>query len=162
MLTIWSVPDCFELFKTNVDKRWCGHSGVQTQQQPDSNGNSVACTEHNLGDRGFIVNSGTGTGPTGFIWVSYVTGPVYIPDHPCPSWLYECHRNTNGKPQYDWGMATALTIPTIHQRGLERHLSSLAGLVLVGNCVHTGQCMTIPSHPWLYCWHKRNSMQWRC
>ncbi len=57
-LTIWSVPDCFELFKTNVENcRYC-HSGVQTLHKPDSNGNSAACTEHKLnqGHRGCIIN----------------------------------------------------------------------------------------------------------
>ncbi len=55
-LTIWSVPDCFEIFKTIRDKCWCGHSGVQTQHISDSNGNSFACKEHNLGHRGSIIN----------------------------------------------------------------------------------------------------------
>ncbi len=47
MLTICSVPDCYELFKTNVDKCQFSHSGVQTQHNPDSNSNSIACMEHN-------------------------------------------------------------------------------------------------------------------
>ncbi len=102
-LTIWSVPDCFKLFKTNMSKCWCGHSGVQTQQHPDSNSNSNACTEHNLSDCGSIIISGTGTGPTVFIRVSYVTGPVYIPDHPWPSWLYEYHWNANGNATVSLG-----------------------------------------------------------
>ncbi len=55
MLTIWSVPDCFEHFKTIRDKCWC-HSGVQTKHNHDSNGDSVVCTEHNLSHHGSIVN----------------------------------------------------------------------------------------------------------
>ncbi len=40
---------------------------MQTQHKLDSNCNSIACMEHNLGDHGSIITSGTGTRPTGFI-----------------------------------------------------------------------------------------------
>ncbi len=91
-LTIWSVPDCFELFKTNVANAvWSFRAANPTQPWLERQYRRVACTEHNLGGCGSIVNSGTGTGPTGFIQVSCVTGTVYIRDHPCPSWVYQSY-----------------------------------------------------------------------
>ncbi len=158
MLTIWSVPDCFELFKRNVDKCRCGHSMVQTQHNPDSNGNSIACTEHNLGGRGSIVNSETRTGQvyTGFIhdWNGVYTWPSL------PSWLYEQHRNANGNkmPQCDWGNGDSLDYT--HNSATWTWMGPL--VACTGWELFAYLTMrAIPSHPWLYCWHKRNSILWK-
>ncbi len=87
--------ECIEMFKTIVTKHQCGLQRGANVTQAWLKLHYRCFYGAQSEYRGSVVYSGTWTGPTGFIQVSYLTGMVYVPDHPCPSWLYERHRNAN-------------------------------------------------------------------